>query len=100
MAIQPLSLMLHIGHQVSEAVMLWRSREAACWARWLLLLLLLQHTEGLIARAGRGRGLDGAVMNLCNAYLEGHLGLAGRGIDRRLGLVGGFGGIYEQGHYY
>ena len=34
---QPLRLTPHIGHQVSEAVMLWGGREAACRARRLLL---------------------------------------------------------------
>ena len=79
--------------------MQWRSREATCWACRLLLLLLLLHTERNGARAESGRGLDGAVRIIPNAYLEGQLALAGRGVDRRLGLVGGLGGIYKECHY-
>ena len=56
--------------------------------------VLLLHTDHKGARAERGRSLDGAVRNLFNAYLEGQQALAGRGINRCLGLVGGFCGIY------
>jgi len=62
--------------------------------------VLLLHTERKGARAERGRSLDGAVRNLLNVYLEGQQALAGRGIDRRLGLVGGFGGFYVECHEY
>ena len=37
------------------------------------------YTGGHLARAGRGRGLDGKANIFWNAYLEGQLGLAGRG---------------------
>ena len=35
------SLMLCMGHQGSYAVMLWGSREAACWARILIKVVLI-----------------------------------------------------------
>ena len=56
-AIQLLSLMLHIGHQVSKAVMLWSSMEAACWANHLLLLLLFAVHGELLMRDGLALGL-------------------------------------------
>ena len=58
--------------------------------------VLLLHTERKGARAECGRSLDGAVRNLLNVYLERQYSLARRGIDRRHGLVGGFGGFYKK----
>ena len=92
-------MLLHcLGEDVVELVLIEALPEALGLQDLGRVLLL--HTERNGARAERGRGLDGAVRKIRNAYLEGQLALAGRGIDRRLGLVGGYGGIYEQGHYY
>jgi hypothetical protein len=55
--------------------------------------VLLLHADRRTARAEHECGLDIAVKIQSNSYLEGELGLAGRGSGRRLGLVGGFGGI-------
>ena len=63
-------------------------------------LVIHLQTDRRSASADHGSGLDGAVKNLVNAYLEGQLGLPGCGIGRRLGLVGGFGLIYDEGHEF
>jgi hypothetical protein len=91
-------VLLHcLGEDVVELVLIEALPEALGLQDLGRVLLL--HTERNGARAERGRRLDGAVRNIRNAYLEGQLALAGRGIDRCLGLVGGFGGIYKECHY-
>ena len=55
--------------------------------------VLLLYTDRRMSRVEHGLDLYMAVNTQSNPYLEGQLGLAGRGIGRSLGLVGGFGGI-------
>jgi hypothetical protein len=91
-------VLLHcLGEDVVELVLIEALPEALGLQDLGRVLLL--HTERNGARAERGRGLDGAVRNIMNAYLESQLALAGRGIYRCLGLVGGFGGIYKECQY-